>query len=341
MSHFDELLRLRDRQRQVAQKQPIVIKDRDVPWEENQHGKMKWFMHPCFESAWNAYVLYSQRLDPGWKSGLQRCQGGVLFYGLEGSVRTRVNGECYEWGSGDLLTLPILRDGVEYQHLNLDKSSNATFLACEINTAHSLGVDKGSGFEELEPCGKITEKDLAEGDGRRVPDPVRRTDAPASLTSQYDRDFASWMKIRERYEKGNLLVRGTDMSWEQNRMGKVCYYLNPEFQRNAVLDWTVFAQDIRIHSGKHKHQGGLIIYVTEGEGYTVCDGQRYDWKTNDLILFPVKPGGVEHQHFNTQAGSSCRWIVLFYWPWWEQVASEFVQMELHPDFVAEKGRTPS
>ena len=333
MSLFDELIALRDKQRLIAKKQPIVLRDKDVPWEDNQHGRMKWFMHPCFDSAWNAYVLYVQQLNPGFKSGLQRCQGGVLFYGLNGKLRTKVNGELYEWGAGDLLTLPLLRDGVEYQHLNVDKGANASFLACEINTAQSLGVDKGSGFEELEPCGRIVEKDLALGNGQRVPDPVQRTDAPGSLTSQYDRDFASWMKIRERYEKGTLLARGSDMSWEQNRMGKVCYYLNPEFERNALLDWTVFAQDIRIHSGKHVHQGGLIIYVTEGEGYTVCDGTRYDWQANDLILFPVKPGGVEHQHFNTKTGSSCRWIVLFYWPWWEQVASEFVQMQLHPDYV--------
>jgi len=332
MNHFDELLNLRDKQRLVGQKQPIVIKGKDVAWEDNQHGKMKWFMHPCFESAWNAYVLYIQQLNPGFKSGRQRCQGGVLFYLLEGRLRTKVNGELYDWGAGDLLTLPILRDGVEYQHLNVEKEDNATFLACEINTAHSLGVDKGSGFEELEACGKIYEKDLDLGNGQRVPDAVQRTDAPATLSTQYDRDFQRWKQIRERYEKGNLLVRGSDMSWEQNRMGKVCYYLNPEFERNALLDWTVFAQDIRLHTGKHKHQGGLIIYVTDGEGYTICDGTRYDWQADDLILFPVKPGGVEHQHFNTKSGAGCRWIVMFYWPWWEQVASEFVQFQHHPDF---------
>ena len=181
MSHFDELLELRDRQRLVAQKQPIVIKGKDVPWEDNQHGKMKWFMHPCFESAWNAYVLYVQQLNPGFKRGRQRCQGGVLFYMLEGRLRTKVNGELYDWGTGDLLTLPILRDGVEYQHLNVDKGDNASFLACEINTAHSLGVDKGSGFEELETCGKISEKDLDLGNGQRVPGPVQRTDAIVGL----------------------------------------------------------------------------------------------------------------------------------------------------------------
>jgi gentisate 1,2-dioxygenase len=341
VSLFDELLAIRDRQRAVIRSQSIVVRDADRPWEQNVHGKMKWYLHPSVESVCNAYVVYRQELPPRTKSGRQRCQGGVLFYMLEGHARTRIDDEIYEWGPGDLLTLPILRDGVVFQHLNLDEATPARFLACEANTVLSLGVDKGSGFEELEPAGPLAPSDLAERlstarrDGIGYREPPRHLDPAES--QQYDRDIERWQQIQRRHATGRLLIRGADMSWEQNKQGRVRYYLNPEYEGNALRDWTLFLHDIRTHTGTHRHQGGLVIYVVEGEGYTICDGERYDWAANDLVVLPVKPDGLEHKHYNKRAGESCQWIAIFSWSWWELVASEFFQLELHPDY-RERGR---
>ena len=38
-----------------------------------------------------------------------------------------------------------------------------------------------------------------------------------------------------------------------------------------------------------------LLYVLEGEGYDIHDGERYEWSAGDLVL--VTPGCV-HQHFN-------------------------------------------
>src|SRR5439155_811034 len=77
-----------------------------------------------------------------------------------------------------------------------------------------------------------------------------------------------------------------------------------------LVDWNVFVQDIRVHSGKHRHQGGLVIYIMEGEGYSVVDGERHDWEAGDLLLLPVKKGGVEHQHFNKDDAHPAKWIAF-------------------------------
>ncbi len=58
------------------------------------------------------------------------------------------------------------------------------------------------------------------------------------------------------------------------------------------------AKEIRAQSGKHRHQGGVAIHILEGRGYTVADGDRYDWQKGDLLTLPVKPDGVVFQHFN-------------------------------------------
>jgi hypothetical protein len=46
--------------------------------------------------------------------------------------------------------LPVLPNGVEYQHFNSDPETPAVFIAAEENAFDALGVDMGSGFEQLE-----------------------------------------------------------------------------------------------------------------------------------------------------------------------------------------------
>ena len=93
----------------------------------------------------------------------------------------------------------------------------------------------------------------------------------------------------------------------------------------------MFVQDIRVHSGKHRHQGGLVIYIIQGEGYSIVDGERHDWEAGDLLLLPVKPGGVEHQHFNKDDAHPAKWIAFISAALFEFGASEMVQLENHPE----------
>ncbi len=46
--------------------------------------------------------------------------------------------------------LPLRPDGIVYQHFNTDPAQRVRFIACEPNHLDSLGVDRGSGFEQLE-----------------------------------------------------------------------------------------------------------------------------------------------------------------------------------------------
>ena len=95
-------------------------------------------------------------------------------------------------------------------------------------------------------------------------------------------------------------------------------------------DWNIFVQDIKVHSGKHRHQGGLVIYILEGEGWSEVDGERHDWEAGDLLLLPIKPGGVEHQHFNTDPDTPCRWLAFIHWPTLDHLASPAEQLEDSP-----------
>ena len=151
--------------------------------------------------------------------------------------------------------------------------------------------------------------------------------------SIYDEHMAFAMSIRERSLTGKVVVKPADRPFQNTRQGRLCYMLSRNHWKDtALVSWNVFILDIGRHSGKHVHQGGLCIFVLEGEGYTIIDGDRIDWRAGDLILLPIKPGGCEHQHFNRSADQSCKWIAFSYKPLHDEVASITRQREAAPDF---------
>ena len=166
---------------------------------------------------------------------------------------------------------------------------------------------------------------------------LERTREPEPKIDHYQLNIAhaeEWISLRR---EGKRLLKFEDVPWEQGRQGLLKFYstrhIDPEL---AAPGWLIFMHRITKHSGKHIHQGGLAIFILEGKGYTVVDGVRYDWKKGDLLLLPLKPGGVEHQHFNEDPDKPSHWIALIFHPWFDYTASQLKQVAVHPDWVGEK-----
>ena len=129
---------------------------------------------------------------------------------------------------------------------------------------------------------------------------TRERERGAIPETPYEIFIRSRREFLERQETGQVVVKPSDREFYLTRQGRLMYHLNPEIHKNTPLqDWRVFSHDLKTQSGKHRHQGGLVIYVIIGKGYSVVDGERVDWQAGDLLLLPIKPGGVEHQHFNS------------------------------------------
>jgi hypothetical protein len=52
------------------------------------------------------------------------------------------------------------------------------------------------------------------------------------------------------------------------------------------------------------------------------------------VLLPMKPGGVEHQHFNLGPEKPALWMAFIHQGMREYVASEVMQTEPSPDWKA-------
>lgn len=57
-------------------------------------------------------------------------------------------------------------------------------------------------------------------------------------------------------------------------------------------------------TNRHRHTYETIIYVLEGEGFTVIEDQKVTWKAGDAVYVPV---WAWHQHTCTGAGP-CRYV---------------------------------
>jgi mannose-6-phosphate isomerase-like protein (cupin superfamily) len=153
----------------------------------------------------------------------------------------------------------------------------------------------------------------------------------------YDQSFRMINEEMRKRAQGQVVIKGKDRPFQQTRQALLKYLLHPnDWDKVAVPDWKAFINHIKVHSGRHTHQVVLVLYVLEGKGYTVVDGVKFPWKKNDLILLPIKPGGVEHQHFNEDPDQPAEWIAFSFNPMMEAIAHSMEQKEEHPDWTKAK-----
>jgi quercetin dioxygenase-like cupin family protein len=172
-----------------------------------------------------------------------------------------------------------------------------------------------------------------------VADRVRtRTRATEAQTGNpYELAYRHREKQAERQMNGQVVVKPSDRPVFLSRQGRLRFYLCPLTYPNTVLEhWRVFTHEVRTKSGRHRHQGGLVIYVLDGIGYSIVEGERVEWKKGDLLLLPMKPGGVEHQHFNLDPEKPALWVAFVPIPLTEHVASQLQQTESSPEFLKQQ-----
>jgi quercetin dioxygenase-like cupin family protein len=146
-------------------------------------------------------------------------------------------------------------------------------------------------------------------------------------THPYERMYDVLKARRDQAKSGNIVLRGADRPWQTSRQGRSKYYVHTESTDAPTQDWMVFRKEIHTESGAHTHQGGLVIYVLRGRGYSVYDGERLDWKVGDTMVLPIQPGGVEHQHFNEDPSGSSEWIAFVFLPFFHAMGSMMTQIK--------------
>jgi hypothetical protein len=152
-NYWNELIALRDAQRQQRASAVQVVRRRDLPRETNAQGLMRWYMHPAIKDiALSPLSIFEQESPSRSRSGRLQFQGGQIIFVIEGEGYTVIDGVKHPWKTRDVLNLPLKKDGIIVQHFNTSEQLAARLLVVEPNLYAATTVDRGCGFEQLEPA---------------------------------------------------------------------------------------------------------------------------------------------------------------------------------------------
>src|SRR3954452_16420883 len=119
---------------------------------------------------------------------------------------------------------------------------------------------------------------------------TRTRERGAIPETPYEIFIRSRREFLERQNTGQVVVKPSQREFFTTRQGRLMYHPNPEIHKDTPLqDWRVFWHDLKTQSGKHRHQGGLVIYVIVGTEHSVVDAACIDWQVGVLLLLPIKP----------------------------------------------------
>jgi len=232
--------------------------------------------------------LYSglQVMKPGEVASAHRHSASALRFIMEGSgAYTIVDGHKMTLGENDFVLTPngtwhehgveasgspcIWQDGLDIPLVN---SLEANFYAVhpDLKQAVTYAVDDASltwGAPGLQPAGS---------DWKKAYSPLLKYE---------------WEPT---YEALSKYAKATDGSPFD---GVLMNYVNP--QTGGPVMQTIGAAMQMLRPGEktraHRHTGCSIYQVAKGEGYSIIDGRRFDWKRHDIFCVPA---WAFHEHGN-------------------------------------------
>jgi hypothetical protein len=129
-------------------------------------------------------------------------------------------------------------------------------------------------------------------------------DTHASPTPLWDHFVGLHQAELERKVDAKCVIVRENLDPELTPFGFVRWYMHPLL--DEPVSHAMYFLELEVpagsRSGRLRHQGSIVNLFVEGEGYTVVDGVRYDWVTEDVVAIPAKPDGVEFQHFAADGG---------------------------------------
>jgi quercetin dioxygenase-like cupin family protein len=267
----------------------VIARDRDLVWvETEQDARAVIVIGQAAGFETSGTTLAKAEIPAGWRTG-RHAHGEEAIHILAGSGFAVVDGARYDWKPGTTLHIPYR---AEHQLVNTG-ATTVTYLSAhtmDLDFATKLGrlvhlEDKGRDDDSLARR-YPTEPSQFAADGRRIA--LHLEDA----LDENARRMAGHPHPDTRADKGAhrhagiwILMGGSESPNDETN----------GFRAKAVAMSTIFEESPHSKSHSHTHTEAML-YVLEGRGYSLIDGQRYDWQAGDAIHIP--PRMTHHGHFN-------------------------------------------
>ena len=137
------------------------------------------------------------------------------------------------------------------------------------------------------------------------------TSRPANASRQmYGHAHITPTWVKEKGQSSPLLLYSWEQAWRalsalrehegSAHDGVLLEYRHPQTGGPVLPTMACMIQLLRPseHTQAHRHTGSAVYHVAQGEGFTVIDGQRFDWRKGDILAVP--PWAL-HEHGNSSS----------------------------------------
>ena len=267
----------------------IVARATELAWiETEQDARSAVLIGEAAGFETSGTTLAKAEVPVGWRTG-RHAHGEEAIHVLAGTGFAVIDGARYDWKPGTTLHVPYR---AEHQLVNMG-SDAAVYLS-----AHTIELDfavKLGRLIQLEPKGK-DEGSLARrypketsqfaADGRRIVLHLEDAmDENARRMAGHAHPNAKADKGAHRHAGIWILMGGSESPTDETN----------GFRATSVAMSTIFEESPHSKSHSHTHTEAML-YVLEGRGYSLIDGERYEWQAGDAIHVP--PRMTHHGHFN-------------------------------------------
>lgn len=290
-------------------KAPVLMKAEDVATRFKSEHNVALIVDPKLGFNNRIIRMWINKLLPGseegpggWKVLGHRHTVEAVIYIKQGRGYSIVDGKRYDWEAGDFICVPYF---AWHRHVT-EGDGEMHYMACTTQPlSKSLGVAvyEDERYPEYWVFAQKSEdalRTLVPG-GAEVPPPTTpppRAGGDGGLASKlYEEQLYFAFNEEKRRRAGKVLVKGKDIKFEETRMGRVAYIVDPRIGFHVKQVATLMAEiPPGGKSGAHRHLYEEIEYVLSGKGYSIIEDQRYEWKAGDAFSIPMFGW---HQHFNT------------------------------------------
>ncbi|MCE2526135.1 MAG: cupin domain-containing protein [Actinomycetia bacterium] len=222
---------------------------------------------------------HRHEIAPGAVSTVHRHSWDAIMFVTSGRGWTEVNGRRYDWRAWDTVFLPAW---AWHRHGN-EGNTPATYVTFGSEPlAEMVGMaiieEAGdTGFEELPPPPAVA--------------------SPGMGSDPYTRRIERLARRQESFSETRIMTAFDDINFRVTPRGARSGFLIDRSigYRTGGLTAVMHQLAPGLYQSQHRHGGEAWLYCTTGQGYSVIDGERYDWGPGDMA---VVDHWAWHQHFN-------------------------------------------